>query len=583
VIHASRIPGALAGAVSRRARGPLACLLACLVAGAATWVAAPPAAAAETGIVPAPNQTVSGPERAADLGVGWARLFVNWGFAEPSDDVFNTVYVNGVAAEAAAYRARGIKVLVVLTGSPQWASGSASGIGPPIDAAKYAEFAAHMVAQMPSVSAWEVWNEADDNLFWESGPDAPRYAALLRATYPAIKAANPAAIVVSTGMVGNNFGFLAQLYANAAGGSFDAVAVHTDTACLIAPPEHFYRELDGRVGRFSFTGYREVHQVMAANGDGLKPIWMTELGWNTSSTAPNSCRDGSQAGTKPAGVTEAQQARNLTKAYECMAADPFVTVSMWFSLQDIRGRPNYDGHLGLLRADASAKPAYAAMKALANGTRVAPDPTCGGRLDHVPPSVAVARPVDGLRFVNRIALRATAADAPGGSGVKHIQVLVNGAHVRNFKGSAVNLDPWYHSSNRLSLGTHTLTLRAHDNAGNTAEQSVRVEKVRRGVLPALRTSLGLDVRRLRGRRVTLRGNLTRAASDLPVGGRVYIAIQRRFGKRHRRVRTLWTKASAPFVRTIRLPARGRYRALAYYRGDDPYRPARSRYRAFTIR
>src|SRR3712207_8162334 len=42
-------------------------------------------------------------------------------------------------------------------------------------------------------------------------------------------------------------------------GSFDAVGVHTDTACLTSPPEEQYREPDGRIGRFSFTGRSEEH------------------------------------------------------------------------------------------------------------------------------------------------------------------------------------------------------------------------------------------------------------------------------------------------------------------------------------
>ncbi len=556
-------------------------MLSLLLAGFAVCAAAPAARAAETGIVPAPAQTVSGPQRAADLGVGWARLFVDWGVAEPSDNVPNTAHVNAFAADVAAYQARGIKVLVVITGSPAWASGSASGIGPPRDPAKYAEFAAYMVSQTPAADAWELWNEADGNLFWENGPDAPRYAALLRAAYPAIKAVNPAATVVSTGMVGNNFGFLEQLYDNGAGGSFDAVGVHTDTACLIAPPEHFYRERDGRVGRFSFTGYREVHQVMAEHGDGAKPIWMTELGWNTSSTAPGSCRDGSHAGTKPAGVSEAEQARNVTKAYACLAADPFVTVAMWFSLQDIAGRPNYDGHLGLLRADGSAKPAYAALKALANGTRVTPDASCGGTLDHASPTVRVTRPAAGLAFAGRISLRASAVDAPGGAGVKHIQLLVDGVHVRKFKGSSLNLDPWY-ASGKLALGEHTLVFRAHDHAGNASEQAVRVRKVLRNQVPAVATTTVLSARRLPGRRVRLRGFVRHGPSDLPLGGRVYITIERRVGRRFRRVKLMSARGSSRFTRTRTLPP-GRYRALARYRGDSPYRASRSPYRTFTVR
>ena len=69
-------------------------------------------------------------------------------------------------------------MLVVRTSSPQWASGSAGIIGAPTNPADFAAFAAHSVQQVPGVAAWEIWNEADDNLFWENGPNAPAYAAL---------------------------------------------------------------------------------------------------------------------------------------------------------------------------------------------------------------------------------------------------------------------------------------------------------------------------------------------------------------------------------------------------------------------
>jgi hypothetical protein len=90
--------------------------------------------------------------------------------------------------------------------------------------------------------------------------------------------------------------------------------VHTDTACLLTPPAEFYGEPDGRVGRFSFTGYREVHDVMTANGDGVKGVWMTEIGWNTGSRRASSCRDGAVAGTRAEGVSPRTQARFLRLA-----------------------------------------------------------------------------------------------------------------------------------------------------------------------------------------------------------------------------------------------------------------------------
>lgn len=558
---------------------PSICLLAALLA----LTAPRPAAAAETGIGPALGQNVSGPQKASDLGVGWVRLFLDWKDAEPADDLFDGAYVGAFAREVAAYRARGVKVLVVATGSPQWASGSASGIRPPADPAQYAAFIDRMMVAAPAVGAWEIWNEADDSLFWENGPDPAVYAALLRATYPVVKARDPAAVVVSTGMVGNDFDFLQRLYDNGAAGSFDAVGVHTDTACLLAPPDYFYREADGRIGRFAFTGYREVHHVMARNGDGAKPIWITELGWNTSSTAPNSCRDGNGAGRKPAGVTQAQQAKNLTDAYRCLAADPYVAVALWFSLQDTPGRPNYDGHLGLLRADGRAKPAYAAMRELRNGARVAPDRSCGGVLDHAAPGIRVVRPSDGLRFSDRLSLRATAADARGGTGVRHIELLADGKQVLKVAGSSFRLDPWFGSRDRLGLGEHTLTFRARDGAGNSSEQTVRVEKVLPSQLPRMPTRLSLRTRARPGRRVTLRGRLAHAPTELPVAGRVYIGLERFAGGRYRRVKLVSAKAGRAFAITVRLPARGRYRALARYKGAPPFAAARSPYRRFTAR
>ena len=557
--------------------------LVCALAAAAPLAGAGPAQAAQTGVVSALGQTVNGPDKAADLGVGWVRLFLNWKDAEPADNAFNDAYIDALARDVAAYRARGIKVLVIATTSPQWASGSASGIGGPLDPAQYAQFIDHAMSRVSGVSAWEVWNEADENRFWENGPQPAAYAALLRAAYPVIKARDPAATVVSTGMVANNFGFLEQLYDNGAQGFFDAVGVHTDTACLIAAPTSYYRELDGRIGRFAFTGYREVHHVMAQHGDGAKPVWMTEMGWNTSSTAPNSCRDGDRAGTKPAGVTEAQQARYLTDAYECLAADPFVTVSLWFSLQDMAGSQHYDAHLGLLRANGSAKPAYAAMKAVRDGAGVRRNESCGGTLDHDAPALQVVRPSDGLRFSDRLSLRANAADVPGGAGMGTIELLADGKRVVKSKGASFELDPWFRSREQLGLGAHALTFRARDNAGNVAERTVRVEKVPASALPRIRTRLVLRARGRSGRRVRLQGRLGHAPTELPVAGRVYISLERRSGARYRRVKLVSAKAGRPFAVTAKLPGPGRYRAVARYKGGAPFGASRSPYRAFGVR
>ena len=114
---------------------------------------------------------------------------------------------------------------------------------------------------------------------------------------------------------GNDYPFLEGLYAAGAGDAFDGVASHTDTACLVTPPDVYYRE-DGRVGRFSFLGFRETHAVLEAHGQGDKPIFLSEIGWSATRDA---CARGASAGKKAAGVSEAQQAAYLKLAYRCLA------------------------------------------------------------------------------------------------------------------------------------------------------------------------------------------------------------------------------------------------------------------------
>ena len=68
--------------VLARRRSALVCVLTVLAALAG----AGPAQAAQTGFVSAAGQSVNGPDKATDLGVGWARLFLNWKDAEHADE-----------------------------------------------------------------------------------------------------------------------------------------------------------------------------------------------------------------------------------------------------------------------------------------------------------------------------------------------------------------------------------------------------------------------------------------------------------------------------------------------------------------
>jgi hypothetical protein len=281
--------------------------------------------------------------------------------------------------------------------------------------------------------------------------------------------------VVRSGMVGNNYEFLQGMYDSGAAGSFDAVGVHTDTACLITAPADFYREPNGRVGRFSFTGYREVHDVMTANGDGGKGVWMTEIGWNTGSRRPNSCRDGAVAGTRAEGVSGKTQARFLKLAYRCLAADRAVRVALWFSLQDVGSGPGYGNHLGLIRTNGMRKPAYRAMREVRNGKIRAA--RCGGASDRAAPGMAVARPTEGAVFTDgeNLPMRVTARDNRGGVGMRRVELYVDGQRVRTWGGGTVR-SSWF-GFRQLGYGDHAVEIRALDLAQNMSVKRLTVRKV----------------------------------------------------------------------------------------------------------
>ena len=184
-------------------------VLAAAAAAAVALACAAPAGAVETGV----NETL-GPD-AADGAEGRAagrRLGAavgDLGRVQPSPGVYDQRLIAGLNASAAALHARGIKALVVVHRAPAWASGVHGGIAPPRDPASFGAFMGGLAERVPGVDAWELWNEPDGPEFFGDGPQPARYAAMVRAAYPAIKAAQPDDVVVTGGTVGNDMDFVA--------------------------------------------------------------------------------------------------------------------------------------------------------------------------------------------------------------------------------------------------------------------------------------------------------------------------------------------------------------------------------------
>jgi hypothetical protein len=572
---------------------PLAAVLAALLVPAAAPAATP-------GVNLAGAPTSDRVAEAIATGAKTVRIFALWKDFEPnargeypSNEVSLQHLTKTYDDAIKQLNAAGVKPLFVVTEAPAWSSGSADVNVPPTNPADFGDFlkrfAAHNKAVGP-VAGYEVWNEPDENVFWHPGPDATKYTAMLKAAYAGIKAGDPAATVVAGPTTGNDYQWLENLYTAGAQGSFDVVAVHTDTSCLDRGPDEFYRE-DGKLARFTFLGYRTVHETMTAHGDGDKPIWMSELGWSSTNGGPTSCTRGMWTGQKPSGVSEAAQAAFLTKAYSCLANDPYVTQADWFTMRDTTTEPVDElNHYGLLRTDGSPKPAMSAFRAVAAAGGGAAGP-CG---DFDGPTVRVVKPTQGQQFVDKLDLSAAASD--GGVGIARITFSFDGGQeIRNFTGDTlvdnapVGLAPWQ-GSGKLAVGPHTVEVTALDKNGNTTVQTVAVTKVTT-LASTLTPKFKLKTKKIKCKKrvCAIAGSLSRSAAaasgTVPsLGGKVAAEWQFRNKKgKWRKLVGGLKPANKPFTFKAKMKHKGKWRVRIVYQGQAPWKKTSSKYLTFKVK
>jgi hypothetical protein len=425
----------------------------------------PNASAAEAGV----NLNGLSPSNVAEasaLGAHWVRVFAPWPDLEPSPGVHSAFWL-GQYDRLLHSLPQGTHAIVVFVDAPSWESGSPAANAPPSNPADYANIL-HFVAERWAghVGAYEIWNEEDAPRWWAGAPDPAAYTRLLQAAYPAVKSADPAAKVVLGGLTGNDYNFLQGVYQAGGKGYFDAIGVHTDTACDVNSPFVFLRDANGRLDADSFIGYREVHATELANGDN-KPIWMTEMSWRTTSAV---CSEGAFAGQKPQGVSDARQATYLGQAYHCLASAPYVQLGLWYPVAD-------EGVVdsGLVRANHSRKPSYAAMRSYTKHGDLLKG-ACG---DFAGPRITVYNPTRDDRYTGHLWIKVRAADSQG---IERVRLLYDGHLIRNFDPHVVThqyphtlfAEIHWAGARRISFGRHTLTVLAYDKLRNVSRAYVSI-------------------------------------------------------------------------------------------------------------
>jgi hypothetical protein len=274
------------------------------------------------------------------------RTQVSWASLEPlaSGQIDQTALasLDRLMTDASA---AGIRVIATVDGTPCWASSapvslqracipgqsSQANAWPPSNPADYGAFVAYLAQRYGThLAAIEVWNEPDQaNQLYFAGPNKPqRYAAILRAAYPAIKQANPNVPVLAGSLVGANGVFLRALYAAGIKGYYDGLSVHFYTLTL--------------------ASLRSIHEVQVANGD-TKPLWLDEFGWS-------SCYPSRKIQQEQACVTKQVQATNTANTIRALAHTPYIAAAVLYKLQG-----SLQEEFGVLSASGTRKPAFTAL------------------------------------------------------------------------------------------------------------------------------------------------------------------------------------------------------------------------------
>jgi len=225
-----------------------------------------------------------------------------------------------------------LKVIARLGSQPAWAAASAQlpQVAPPDNPQDFYDYVYAVAGRYKGrIAAYQIWNEPNLAREWGGRPPNPvEYTAMLKTAYRAIKAADPAAIVISAGMAPTTRNdaeampdtyFLQGMYNAGASPWFDALGVHAsgyksppeiDPAEVAATPELNNNDSAAADLRrvYAFRRVEDLRALMVQNGDAAKKVVVLEFGW-TIDPRPNSPYHWHA-------VSESQQDKYLQRAFQ---------------------------------------------------------------------------------------------------------------------------------------------------------------------------------------------------------------------------------------------------------------------------
>jgi len=227
-----------------------------------------------------------------------------------------------------------------LSNPPAWSRALTNTVGayaPPDDLSDWGDYVYAVVSRYRGrVRYYQLWNEPNIYPEWGERPvDAVGYTRLLCEGYRRAKEADPDAVIVSGALAPtvsfhpgpgaalgmSDFVFLQRMYDAGAADCFDIMAVN-DYMLWSGPTDHRMRPLN-----INFARPIYIRDIMVANGDAHKPVWISEMNSNALPNDPAIVDFGAYGQ-----VTAEQQARYAVLAYRrAMEEWPWMgVVNFWF-------------------------------------------------------------------------------------------------------------------------------------------------------------------------------------------------------------------------------------------------------------
>lgn len=218
----------------------------------------------------------------------WIRQFAYWDEIETQPGEYDWAAWDRVAA--ALREIEKLEPVVVLLNSPRWAQVDRGDTellrsAPPHSLADFAAFCREFAARYGDIfDYYQIWDEPNLGDAWGGRDPRPaEYVAMLASAREAILDADPSAAIVAAGLAptvetaGRNISdirYLEAMYAQGARELMDVVAGK--------PYGQFASPLDRTVDEsvLNFSRIVALREVMLANGDGRKPLWASNYGWN---------------------------------------------------------------------------------------------------------------------------------------------------------------------------------------------------------------------------------------------------------------------------------------------------------------